>query len=281
MPNISFGAHPSKKDKRDIKDKHLALATAYPDKYSVDMSKIGVFYQSKLGICTAAALVCSIIEYLYWKKTGKFVQLSVAFLYIVTKTKIDQNIIEGSSLRSALKAAYKYGVCTEATFPTDVEMSHGEFISQKIPDAAWTEALNYTIGGYVSIPVDQSLIAAAMYKYGPLYARFEVSSTWFTPSWMEKDISPLKAGKPVLSGHATAIWSYDLSTDDEGMWLRNTWGSTWFRNGDGYFNFRDYKPTEVWAVTLDSVQHLSDTPAVLDSIGKKILDILRKIGVIS
>lgn len=273
---IAAGANPSKKDSRDFKDGSLSLTTPYPTAHTVDMDGVDVFHQGKIGICTAAAL-CSIIEWLYLQKTGKHVKLSVAFLYIVTKLYIDKNWEEGSSLRSALKAAYKYGVCLESTFPTDITLSHQRFLSQSIPENAWTEALEYTIGGYISVPVDRSLIAAAMYKYGPLYARMEVSDKWFTPSWYERDIAPLVGGK-TISGHAVALKSYDLISPFI-MWLRNSWGITWFRKGDGYFLFKDYRPTEVWAVTLESVMHLSNPlDHQSDSLVKRLMDILRKIG---
>lgn len=280
MPHISFGAQKSKKDRRDHRDKNLALSPVYPQKYDVDMKNIAPFYQGKIGVCTAAALVCAIIEQLYREKNKKHIRLSVAFLYIVTKKIIDKNNSEGSSLRSALKAAYKFGVCTEETFPTDVELSHAEFLAQTIPEKAWTEALNYTIGGYISVPLDESLMAAHMYKYGPLYARFEVSHTWFTPSWLEKDISPLISGKPILSGHAVALVGYDLSIDKKGMWLRNSWGPTWFRNGDGFFNYRDYKPTEVWAVSLDSTMGMQEQSSFLSDIHRGFLNVLRRIGML-
>lgn len=280
MKHISFGARESVKDRRDKVDKDLSLAVPYPIAYEVDMSQISVFYQGKLGVCTGAALVVAIIEYLYWKKTGVYTKLSVAFLYIVTKLKVDQNFIEGSSLRSALKAALKYGVCKEDTFRTNIEMSHADFISQHIPDNAWTEALNFTIGGYVSVPVDASLIAAAMYKYGPLYARFEVGNKWYTPSWEEKDLSPLTKSAVIESGHAVALTAYDLSKEEQPMWLRNSWSDAWFRKGDGTFNFRDYKPTEVWAVSLDSLATLPSAPSLLDNVSKQFLNLLRMLHII-
>lgn len=280
MHKIAFGAHKSKKDARDHKDNTLVKAFPYPISHEIDVSKIRSFYQGEIGICTGAALTVAIMEYLYWKKTGKYTKLSVAFLYMVTKLKIDVNFQEGSSLRSALKAAYKYGVCTEQTFPTDINMTHDQFLKQIIPKEAWTEALNYTIGGYISIPVDESLIAAAIWKYGPLYARMEVGDTWFTPSWLEKDISPLTRAKKIISGHAIALTAYDLSKPEKAMWLKNSWGEDWFRKGSGLFNFRDYKPTEVWAVTLDSTMHMAENPQplLLSDIHRKVLDLLRKIG---
>lgn len=279
MLDLAFGAHPSPKDSRDHKDKNiLAQDSPYPQSFNVDMTAIEVFHQHQLGVCTAAALVVGIIEYLYWKKTGKYVKLSVAFLYCVTKIYIDKNTQEGSSLRSALKAAYKYGVATEATFPSDMSLEHQAFIFQVIPKTAWDEALNYTIGGYMSVPVDESFIAAHIYKHGPVYARFDVGERWFTPSWLEKDLSPLSASKTTISGHAVAITGYDLKPDEKPMWLRNSWGPTWFRGGNGLFNFRDYKPTEVWAVSLDSTMGLDESPKYLDSITIKVLNLLRKIG---
>lgn len=291
MKNITspfgYGALPSSKDSRDIKDPNITLASPYPDKYETDMSVFqarGLFerrYQKKLGVCVACAVV-TYVEWLYFQKTGKYVELSVAFAYLVIKKLIDRNTIEGTSLRSALKLAMKYGICSEATFPTDYDLTHSEFLAQVIPEAAWSEALNYTIGGYVSIPIDRSLLAAGIYKYGMLMTRMEVGDTWWIPSWLAKDILPLKKPKSIVSGHAVDDHKYDVSLMNKAQFsFINWWSPTWGRGGVGEFIVEEYPPTEAWALTLESVMQYQDhSPTLAESVWRKVMEVLRTIGMI-
>ncbi len=280
---VGLGAHPSKKDKRDIKDKKLALATPYPIAHRTDVSGMKNLlkerYQKLLGLCVACAIT-SYVEFLYWKKTGLYTKLSVAFCYNVIKRLIDKDTKEGTSLRSGLKAVYKYGICKEITMPTNYDLTHAQFINQNIPQEAWTEALNYTIGGYVSVPIERSLISAAIFKYGLTISRMECGSTWWIPSWLPKDIFPLKKPKQIVSGHAIDHDEYDLTLKDEcPMGFLNWWSESWGNKGRGKHIYENYKPTEVWTMTLDSVQHMADSDTIIsDSVWRKVLDIFRKVG---
>lgn len=283
---LGTGAYRSKKDKRDIKDPHLSLATPYSLSYATDfpgftgsdISLLDSRYQKKLGVCVAAAIV-TIVEYLHWKKTGIYTKLSVAFLYQVIKKYIDGNRTEGTSPRSGLKAAVKYGICKEETMPTDYDLSHDQFIDQKIPDNAWTEALEYAPGGYLSIPVERSLLAAAISKYGMVLARYECGDTWWIPSWFPKDIFPLKKPSVVVSGHLVANHSYDFLKDIKAWFsFLNWWSGAWGNRGRGEHFLDDYAPTEVWAITLESTMpYKESTPSVPDSIWRSLLEILRKV----
>lgn len=273
---IGFGADKSKKDRRDFKDSKIAFEYPYPESGKTDIDILAVEYQRKIGACTAA--LKTYIEWLYYKKTGTYIRLSMAFLYIVTKLYIDKNRTEGSSLRSALKAAFKYGVCKEDTFPSNFKLTHEQFISQEIPQKAWTEALEYTIGGYINIPIDRSLLSAALDKYSLLYVRFSIDKNWWTPTWDAKDILPLKPPIDTPTGHAVILNGYDLSKIKLEVDGRNTWSVLWANKGNFYTN---YLPTEAWAVTLDSQMHLKDNDIiVLDSVWRKLLDVLRKVGII-
>lgn len=272
------GALPSKIDPRDVKDTSLTLSYPYPSEYETFIDMLEVEDQEKIGICTS--YLKTYIEYLYFKKTGKYVRLSAAFLYIITKLYIDKNMQEGSQLRSALKAAQKYGVCTEATFPTNVNMTHAQFLSQSIPKEAWNEALNYRIGGYINIPIEKSLLAAAIHKYGMLYARMEVGSSWWTPSWHWKDILPLRKPSSVVSGHAVNHHGYEIS-DKTKIRGRNSWGKEWALMGNFYYFMEDYMPTEAWAITLESVMPMVDnTPLISDSMWRKLIAIFRDLKII-
>jgi len=279
------GALPSARDIRDIKDPTLSLASPYPESHETefpgftgeDRQALYDRYQRNVGVCVACA-VATYVEYLYWLKTGKYERLSVAFLYIAIKRLVDGNPYEGTSLRSGIRAAMKYGVCRESTFPTDYSLSHAEFLSQWVPDAAWTEALDFTIGGYVSVPVDRSLMAAAIHKYGLLLTRMEVGDSWWSPSWLPKDIFPLRKSKSVVSGHAVDHHRYALSDGTE-LGFLNWWSGRWGRRGHGEHVLEDYAPTECWALTLDSVaQFRNQGPTVSEGVWRSLLEILRRFG---
>jgi len=276
---ISTGASKSTVDPRDIQD--LSLFSPLTGDYDIytHIDMLNVEHQKKVGACTAA--LKSYIEYLYFLKTGKYVRLSMAFLYIVTKIYIDKNYIEGSSLRSAINASMKYGVCTEDTMPSNFELTHEQFLSQRIPDNAWNEALGYRIGGYVSIPIEQSLIVAALDKYKLLYVRYEVGEEWYTSitgviTWAKELILPLRSPKKVISGHAVILNRAKLGNKVENHG-RNTWSRLWGNNGDFYTFYENYKPTEAWAVTLESQMPLVKPagPVIQEKDWRKLLELLR------
>lgn len=266
MDELSFanlGAKQSEPDYRDHKDAQLVQFGGVPSSYSTDLSVIDVTHQKKLGICTAN--LAYIIEWLYWKKTGVYTKLSRRFLYSVTKNLIDQNTEEGSSLRNALKAAYNYGVCTEATFPSDTEgFTHAEYIDiNAIPSTAWAEARKFKLGGYVSIPTDRASMEAGIYKYGMLYSMMLLGKEWWTnaqgiSSWNSVDIDPLRAPVQYVSGHATVDYGFDGTFHKK----RNSWSTAWDLQGNATFNPDNYPTIEAWGCTLDRI--VNDLPAVED-----------------
>lgn len=252
---LGFGAYPSEPDYRDVKDYHVAEAIPYPDAFTDDLSEIPVTMQNELGICTAN--LCYKIESLYAKR-GIIVRLSRRFLYNVTKHYIDGNTTEGSSLRSALKAAYKYGVAPEVLVPTDTTLPYEEFVSvSQWPDNVWQEALKYRIGGYISVGTDKDSLSSAISQYGALYAMFQCGSTWWLPSW--KSCLPIEKPVNVVSGHAVVPFSYDATFPKNHMILRNSWSTDWGNQGNGDFFCDDYGPTEAWAVTLAPI--VNDLPS--------------------
>ena len=282
---LNTGCHESSCDARDIKDRTIAQAYPYPLSFETFIDALNIKgtderYQKKIGVCVACTIT-TYVEWLYWKKTGTYVKLSVAFCYIVIKTLIDKNRLEGTSARSAIKAVMKYGICTEATFPTNYDLTHDQFLDQKIPDAAWTEALNYKIGGYISVPVERSLMAGHIHKYGLLITRYDCGETWWYPSWLPKDILPLKKPNLFVSGHMVLEYYYDLATKSRFGFL-NWWSKKWANLGTGYSDLEDFAPTEAWALTLESVMPLKvdNSPLVEESAWRKLLSALRLLKLI-
>ncbi len=276
---FGLGAFESPIDERDHKDDEISFAFPFPTVYATQ-HPVKVKHQKKIGACTGSLVYY--IEYLYWKKTGVYTELSMAFLYKITKKYIDKNEYEGSALRSALKAAQKYGVCTEKTFPSNFDQTHGQLLDQEIPSKAMEEALLWKIGEYGSIPIEPNLISAAIYKYGMLYGRVNIDYHWWLPSWLSKDIDPLE--KPSLhhSGHAIHLHGYDYSGDKMPTKLLNTWGLEWNNNGEGTLIYHDYIPhlTETWFVTLDPIipSTPDNSPTVLDATWRALVLILKRFG---
>lgn len=248
MNHIGLGAHKSKLDVRDHKDKSIALVSALPASFYVDITSLKSRMQHYIGKCIGEGNAKR-IDSLFG------ITSSDDFIYLGAKS-IDGNLIEGTSIRSALKFMQKNGVCLFDTWsiPVTEKTTYTEYLKYEVPQYAKDEALKYKIGQYFSIPIDETLIKAALVKYGMLVVRMEVGDEWYTPSWLSKDILPLKAPKKVVSGHCVVIYGYSTDTSgDTKFYISNSWSTLWADNGNAYFYFKDYKPTEVWAVTLDPV----------------------------
>lgn len=255
----NLGAQPSKFDYRDRKD--ATLAGVRPASFKTDLGPVEIFDQEKIGICTSS--IVTYVEWLYWKKTGVYTKLSRRFVYTVGKNLIDQDTLEGSSLRTMLKVVYNYGVPPETAFPSAVNgMSHAMYMDiNAVPAAAWKEALKYRIGSYVAIPTDKESFLNGLYKYGLLYTRMELGKEWWTApdgtvTWDPAKIMPLLKPTNVISGHAINHYGYENSIFTD---LRNDWGPEWGNLGDGFHLYDNYPVTEAWAVTLD--RYVNDLPA--------------------
>lgn len=281
-PLVKFGAKASSPTVQLPVDRDLETFSEPTYSYKVQWP-LKINMQGFLGICTAEA-VKQRVEYLYFIKTGKYVQLSAAFLYIVGKLFVDKNKDEGSSAFTMLTAAMTIGVCTEETFPTDYNLDYASFINQQIPQSAWAEAANYKINTIIPISVDKFLLQAAIAKYGPVIVRFEVGKEWYTApdgssSWEAKDILPLRPPAEVIDGHLCLADAY--VNDSVGTFENpNSWSEKWAEPnvGRGVFHFSTYKPTEMWVATLDSAP--DNSPKIEFKEVQELMNILRQTGVI-
>ena len=114
-------------------------------------------------------------------------------------------------------------------------------------------------------------------------ARMEVGDEWWTPSWLPKDIDPIKPPAIVISGHGIDLDGYNALAyaPKNGGHIGNSWSTAWDIGGYGDFVFEDYAPhlTEAWAVTLNPIP-VDNSPTISSQIVILFLAILRKIGLI-
>ncbi len=219
---------------RDIRDYRLGLAGApaqIPDVFLPDHSHIPVKYQGKYGTCGAhaGAALESFLEAADFAPKYLWKQLK----------QIDGHPLDaGTDMRSIFKSLQATGVCHEPLCPDTLDPTLEKYSDPKtITDAMLNDAYAHGITSYAFIdnPTWEQ-VRQAIYQNKVVLARVDCGTGWYTPSWAEKDILPLKLGK-FESGHFIVLWGYDQNY----IYFRNSWSDTWGRKGDGYFD-RSYLP---------------------------------------
>jgi len=253
MEKIGMGALESKKDKRTIKYSDLAFegakeVPAIKGGYSYEEKDIE--HQHKVGICTAISLI-QLME----KKTGK--KYSPEFQYICQKRYYDKNITEGSSILSALKVAKNIGFLPLEywiyTDEMDRMLDYPTYFNKiNISDIELGRLKTFCenkIAGYASVDVSDyyKMADAVNESEAGILCRYGCGSTWWIPSWAEKDISPLRKPIPYTSGHAIIMSNYNYSEVLK-QTLANTWGTLWCRKGCADIIHSMYAPTEAWTI---------------------------------
>lgn len=250
---FGFGADSSKKDDRTVQHEEISMVSpTLLVKGGYEYKPEQVENQAKVGICTAISLTQN-----RERALGK--KFSADFQYLLQKKFYDKQWAEGSSIQHALACGLHYGFLPEElwthTTQKDREGSYALYIAklQAIPEAEITRLIGLCgnkIDGYAQVNINdpQALAKAINDSDAGIIARFEVGKEWFTPSWKEKDINPLKNPKSILSGHAINMTAFNYEKDLRQV-LTNTWSPLWCRNGSADVLHDKYKPTEAWLVT--------------------------------
>lgn len=291
MENFSFGAIESKWDKKRIfHDELVTMADPFPiikAGYNYTPEEIG--HQHKEGICTAIHLTQNAS-----KALG--IKLNADFQYLLQKKYYDCNASigwdEGSSILHALKVAKNFGFLPESewTWTTEKDrlLPYNAYISKlkAIPEDEIQRLIklcsDYKIDGYAQVAYQdpQAIAKALQASRSGLLCMYIVDEQWWTPSWLEKDINPLRAPKTNLSGHAIIMESLDYTKGFDQV-LVNTWGTTWNRGGKGDINWSNYKMRECWipyyGMTEVELQDLKKTLASKISLLQKIVELLIKL----
>ena len=221
-------------------------------------------HQHDVGICVA----CSAVQLAqkYWG-----IQFSADFFYLILQVYYDKDWIEGSAIFHAMKAGKNQGFLREELFcdgngkpyitEKDRELSYSAYAKklQAIPQTEIDRLLKlceHKFSGYAQVDVTDNQVIAKYIKdsNAGIICRFEVGKEWFTPSWLTKDIDPLRPPKKVLSGHAIIASFFDY-TGSPILQLANTWGIKWNDEnlGKGHVNLNKYRPTEAWIPYFDVV----------------------------
>ncbi len=269
---IATGCFKSQKDKRTVKAETLVRATPLDFLTGgVDYAKSDILHQHNVGICTAISLIQN-----RNKANGK--KYSPDFQYLLQKKYYDNVVytnwtpwMEGSSVLHGLKVGKRFGFLPIELFKDlsgtpyiteqDRFLSYEDYIHKLkiIPDAEIERLLTLCvdkIGGYALVDSSSPYkIAKAIKdseKQGGTVCMYQLDEQWWKPSWAEKDLSPLRPPKKIVSGHAIIKNKFDFNMYNL-FTLANTWGPTWCRKGLADIIWDKYKPVEVWQITAESV----------------------------
>ena len=218
-------------------------ADVLPDSIDLRHYTSTVEDQLSVGSCTAQATVGAAEMFLVANKATPFTDMSRLFNYFTARSYLPQEYQDndkGSIARFNLKAANKWGICSEHLHPY-----YTSNWNTKPSEAAYSDALKYKVGAYYRIltlgpnwtfyPAAKA-IKHALAKGFPVVVGMIVGEqlrhiTLENPSYTY--VNPNT--NPSIGGHEMLIVGY---TGDSFI-VRNSWGTGW---GDkGYF----YCPQDV------------------------------------
>jgi len=281
---LGTGADHSIQDNRTIS--HSDLATATPELFvsgGYEYTINEVEHQHMVGICTAISLIQN-----REKANGK--KYSPEFQYLLQKTLYDMNWVEGSSIFNALKVGKSIGFLPAEswihTTEQDRYLPYDQYIAklQAIPSAEIERLKSLCIdkiAGYASVDVSdpQSIARAIVASESGILCRYGCQKNWWTPSWLARDIDPLRNGIET-SGHAINMCSFDYSKGSNMQMLANTWGVTWCLNGSAHINWDNYKMTEAWIILKSNPLFKFNTDMHFGQMNSDIRELQKRLGVI-
>lgn len=141
---------------------------------------------------------CTLAESLYWKHTGKIIQLDAAQVYAKAKTLDGMKAVDGTTLEASLQAALQ--LCAFDN--------------------------NYKIGTYFNEKSTETIekVKMLIHKHDFLQAGFMIDDAWYKCTSTNYI---LKKGTRSCGGHAVNIVGYDC----DGFYILNQWGKDFGAKG--------------------------------------------------
>ena len=220
-----YGWIPDVPDRRDLlyrapRPRRLRLPP------SVDLRRFcpPVENQGSLGSCTANALAGN-IEFLDEKDGSGYTDVSRLFIYY------NERVIEhsvsfdaGAMLRDGIKSLSKQGVCSEATWPYDVQ----KFAVKPAPPC-YREARQHVIQSYFRILTIGDMLTCLSDGF-PFVFGFAVYEGFEGRQVAETGVVSMPSkDERQLGGHAVLAVGFDQSS--RRFIVRNSWGTGWGMSG--------------------------------------------------
>jgi hypothetical protein len=259
-------------DQLDLRDRpYLPTLLAPPDVEMLPKLKLPLLDQGRTNACTGFALA-SVVNFLVRRhRDARAPEMSPYMLYSMArrydefpdppKARIETTPRSegdtGSSLRGAMKAWYKHGVCR-------LDLWRGPEMpppTLKPEDDWWLDAARRPLGAYYRVDTRSVTdMHVALHDVGILYASVVCHSGWLRGNRVEggKKIwtIPRAEAQPDDGGHAFVIVGYTQS----GFIIQNSWGTTWGTRGLALLTYEDWTDNamDCWVAQLGvaTEQHL-------------------------
>lgn len=179
------------------------------------------------------------------------------------ETRTGGAVIEGSSVRGAIKGFYHSGVA-----PDDPVADDPFIAGWQLDIARAKSARNVMLGSYYRIEPVLNHYHSAIAEVGAIIVSAQIHDGWSKPMSSDgrRGVIDWAPDKPISGGHAFAVIGYD----DSGFIVLNSWGPRWggfaARPGIAHWSYADWAANvlDAWVLRLGV-----PTPAAFDySIGE-------------
>jgi C1A family cysteine protease len=152
----------------------------------------------------------------------------------------------GAYIRTGIKSAAKNGICTETTYPYNINK-----FTEKPTENCYAEALNYQVLSYERIStllqLKQALAEGHSVSFGfSVYESFQTDKVSKTGK-MKKP----RKNERLLGGHAVLAVGYDDS--QKHVIVKNSWGTEWGDKGYFYMPYSYITPSltdDFWVIKI-------------------------------
>lgn len=263
-------------DRRDYK--YLgkgAMPETLPASYQTP--QIAPLMQGQRPSCVSHAIV-RLMQFYWWKKTGKVIDFSPRFLHAYTSTGMAD--ADGRDPRIVAGAAKTVGCCTTALLPNDVSLNDHDYTRVQITQEMLDEAAQYKMPAYSFVPIDSYSLRHAIYHKGGVALLFRIGNEWWTPNWLPQYINPLKPPAVEVGGHEVTGEHWNTL---EG--IQNSWSDQWDEKGYGEYDLANYRPIQA-LVFDDPLVDFQDTRFVFNKNlwwgqnNHDVLELQKRLGVI-
>ncbi len=207
--------------------------------------------QGNTGSCVGWATADSVLRWHFVKagRVNKKEPLSVRFIWMAAKELDDFVTVpttfiedEGTSLKSALDVARKFGVVLDSV----LAFGSGRLF-QGDAQTFYATAAQLKITSYFNLKQNQANWRAWLATKGPILTRLGVDATWDNAGETQGNLDTYEPDT-VRGGHAVALVGY---TKDRFI-VRNSWGTEWGDKGFAYasLEYAHAAFTEAYGVTV-------------------------------
>jgi len=204
--------------------------------------------QGQIGACVAWTIAYSVMGY-YAKRTGgSGAPYAPLFLYM-------RNVAPGKAPSAGLVPDYVLANAVTAGVDTQADYWQGTTNYQSAPTAAEiANALNYRVAGWTRLfnganqgAAAQTVVMQALASGSPVALGIPVYNDFM---YLGKHSLYSTVSGTSLGGHMLTAYGYDA----QGVWIRNSWGTSWGNGGDAKLSWAFIKTAASGAYTISGIK---------------------------